>query len=45
MKLLILSLLMPGLLMAQDFSKVQIKTIKITKNIHMLQGAGEKLES
>ena len=40
MKLLILSLLLPSLLMAQDFSKVQIKTIKITKNVHMLQGAG-----
>lgn len=40
MKLLILSLLLPGLLFSQDFSKVQIKTIKIANNIHMLQGAG-----
>jgi cyclase len=40
MKLLILSLFFPSLLMAQDFNKVQIKTIKISKNVHMLQGAG-----
>ncbi|MCP3921674.1 MAG: MBL fold metallo-hydrolase [Desulfobacterales bacterium] len=27
----------------QDFSKVKIKTIKVTKNIHMLMGAGGNL--